>query len=754
MMLAPALRRIGIRPVAGKYALLAFTAICGALALATLFLQLNPERKAFHLDPALISTWSGHAFAYTIPPTEGLFPFLQLRGDRLDDPAASSLVITEDGRALGPPHSEHTDIAISGLGRYSHWGKQLLVFSSSDNSDPRKNGRFYAIQLQLEPPRTLVLAAFAGFVLALCVTIGFMERLSPPQPAAQPAWRVRAFRDTGPVLVFLGIASFCQISLLGHNHPFILTHGDAGNVASFVAGWLHPDRFVNDLVLSDPHAFRFYVTALIPAVMFLNTFVPDLGTAYALLYMPLIFFQLVGFYALGKQLFSSRVWAFLLALFTLPPVDVFSGEFWGVWYEPLTRMTYGAFLPFLLLAFLRYGRSRRWLPWLFVLCGLGVYVYPVAAPTVAFACWTGALTLKPPGERPARHAVRLILGGIVFLTAAVPFAWVFFKGFPSFEASPSPTRGSGGALLATYDAMIGPVYTDALVALKSLLTGTGVTYAYYWIPGLLAFFAVPRLNPRCSDTGRFFRMVILGIFLGSFGIAWLDQRISAMLGRTPIEIDLIRNIRFELPLLCCGFVWAASQVYALLMQARLRVSRIGARMVFGVTLLSVLASWAMWPTYLSYAMHLTGSPLGTTSREDVDGSAIVSYLRGLQPGSSVLPIGVLSVGAEQMGLAIRYGALQPVVYLKKDANALIYSGVPKRAQWEQAHDAMVALVNTTDEAGARIQLRHVLDLLRPKYILFDTRQLPPTIIEAGIGIGAIAMQAGPWMLIQVTENAA
>jgi hypothetical protein len=55
----------------------------------------------------------------------------------------SPVLIFENGRQLGPAHSKHSEIADLGMGRYSHWRGQGYVISSSDNSDPNTNGRFY-----------------------------------------------------------------------------------------------------------------------------------------------------------------------------------------------------------------------------------------------------------------------------------------------------------------------------------------------------------------------------------------------------------------------------------------------------------------------------------------------------------------------------------------------------------------------------------------------------------------------------------
>lgn len=64
-------------------------------------------------------------------------------GDREGRPLQSTLRLFEDGIEIGPAHSTHADIRALGRGRFSHWG-DALHWSSSDNSDPRQNGRVYA----------------------------------------------------------------------------------------------------------------------------------------------------------------------------------------------------------------------------------------------------------------------------------------------------------------------------------------------------------------------------------------------------------------------------------------------------------------------------------------------------------------------------------------------------------------------------------------------------------------------------------
>ena len=65
--------------------------------------------------------------------------------DSADNNDRSNVDLYEDGKLLGPAHSVHADIGKLGQGRFSHWrlNYSVFLFSSSDNSDPRTNGRNY-----------------------------------------------------------------------------------------------------------------------------------------------------------------------------------------------------------------------------------------------------------------------------------------------------------------------------------------------------------------------------------------------------------------------------------------------------------------------------------------------------------------------------------------------------------------------------------------------------------------------------------
>ena len=77
----------------------------------------------------------GHSYQVTLPE-------LTSYADTAANAFASPIVILEDGKSLGPPHTVHVDIAKNGNGAFSHWGNSIY-FSSSDGTDPTTNGRHY-----------------------------------------------------------------------------------------------------------------------------------------------------------------------------------------------------------------------------------------------------------------------------------------------------------------------------------------------------------------------------------------------------------------------------------------------------------------------------------------------------------------------------------------------------------------------------------------------------------------------------------
>jgi hypothetical protein len=83
------------------------------------------------------SSLEGHAYKANVPA-------FAHQADTATSLFSSPARLCEDKLVLGPPHTYHAEIVSVGLGRYSHFGDDI-IFSSSDNSDPNSNGRQYVV---------------------------------------------------------------------------------------------------------------------------------------------------------------------------------------------------------------------------------------------------------------------------------------------------------------------------------------------------------------------------------------------------------------------------------------------------------------------------------------------------------------------------------------------------------------------------------------------------------------------------------
>ena len=129
------------------------------------------------LAPAAIGPLKGYAFEIPIAKvwSPSWFVSFFYPSDSMSDPAISSMQLTEGLHSLGPPHSLHQDIIEKGDGRFSNWNN-WLVFSASDNSDPRTNGRAYSVADA--PTASRIAAIPALLILGLVLVRLRMGRVS------------------------------------------------------------------------------------------------------------------------------------------------------------------------------------------------------------------------------------------------------------------------------------------------------------------------------------------------------------------------------------------------------------------------------------------------------------------------------------------------------------------------------------------------------------------------------------------------
>lgn len=121
-----------------------------AAALVALFLKANRGTEIkYPITAGEISAERGHAYHVAIATPFLLTPL----ADGLGDPRRAPTELFEDGHALHPAHAIHDHIREAGRGAFSQWGP-AIYFSTSDNSDPRSNGRAYVAHIVAVPSLT------------------------------------------------------------------------------------------------------------------------------------------------------------------------------------------------------------------------------------------------------------------------------------------------------------------------------------------------------------------------------------------------------------------------------------------------------------------------------------------------------------------------------------------------------------------------------------------------------------------------
>lgn len=124
----------------------------------------------------------------------------------------SDLVLFENEHRLGPSRAKFPDIQVSGAGAYMHWGRGV-VFSTSDNSDPRFNGRRYTVKVTagVSPDVLQPLAlAGTGFVVLGGLLHAWVRRRALRQALREARMHIR--QRAGQYLLALSVPT--GVSLL------------------------------------------------------------------------------------------------------------------------------------------------------------------------------------------------------------------------------------------------------------------------------------------------------------------------------------------------------------------------------------------------------------------------------------------------------------------------------------------------------------------------------------------------------------
>jgi O-antigen/teichoic acid export membrane protein len=518
------------------------------------------------------------------------------------------------------------------------------------------------------------------------------------------------------VSFFLAFAGLYFLGRLQGNYPVVILTGDGGNIASYAAAMDHPDWFKSDPVLGDSNNIGIYATIHIPLIRALARLTGDYGLAYAWLVLPETFLQLLGFYILGRALFKNRFWAFLLAFITaMTVINIGLGEIWGVWQDALPRVTFQSLLPFLLaLVLIWKDHPGRW-PWLMVFAGLLVYIHPISAPAWGFAIWLSLWLLQPKSWGWQRRFLVMAGLGVLFLAAIAPFAINYF----SYQARGQVADYS--TVMAVLQAYSPANLLNAPAALGNFLWN--MTRSLLIPVALVGFVATWLLKKSDRMPVKVVLVWMTGIFIISILIPFTERMVEQHLHILPLETELVRCIRYLVPLLLLFWLWPLAEAAPRFVNPPAR------RAVFALGIV-LFGFWGATNRpavrdMLQAISCFSKARLVCVSDRPID-DLIITLRTQTQPGEGMLFFNEDTAYTSQT-LSVRYSAMRSLVYTSRDSGILGYSNRSALPTWLAITRQVETIRGMTDPQERLDRLVPLAESLNASYLVIDFQVAPESI---------------------------
>ena len=502
------------------------------------------------------------------------------------------------------------------------------------------------------------------------------------------------------LIILLLFTCYATLHFLGRWKGAIPFHSfyssDATDICGFAAGRSFPELFPKDGILFSSENYDFYSTVQIPILQFMTKLTGDCGLSFILFFIPLITLQLAGFYILGKILFKNRFWSLLLAFLSLSPMETGFNTFWGLAYEPIPRIWFQALLPFLLsLALLWNKEVKKW-PLLMIFAGLLMYVHPVSAPTWGFAVWIGLVFCMPSGWTIFKKVTHAVFTGLIFALTISPFLFIYLT-----------THEHGSTI--DYQ-LVNQILRERVPEFHNLshsFMGFLESIFKYWVIIVFGFIGYIYVYITQNKERKYISIVtfwLIGIVITTVLIPLIDHATAAALNQIPVQLDLVRNLRYLLPILEIGMIWG------LLFTANRFTKTVEKSLVHLVGIIILFA----FPPPIYDAQHaLTNILSGNLVPEETDTSRFTTQNLELIK-KSVPEKNPIFVAGGIDGLVLRYSAKRPVVYLEKDGGVLIYGNHEALLKWFDTRNKLNSINNI------KVQLDDLIRLARDSGAIYLT----------------------------------
>lgn len=446
--------------------------------------------------------------------------------------------------------------------------------------------------------------------------------------------------------------------------PILATGAPGGsipNLLSLIAGWLTPAASTGELA-------NYAIGLLRAGAITLFTF-------YAL------------WYAFGRWLFRAPVAAAALSVLSGITIWVGWGTFWGILHsDPVPRSLFAAVFPLLLMLAITAIKRPGLRPVAMFCAGLCMWIHSVSALNCGGMLFVAFFFFKPARKSWGAH-----LGNCFFCLCAF-FGPVAFYLWPTFARVPAPQDleiyQDAKAIRWMED------YSNFGRNLLSFLSPKNQPLPIL-IAGLVAWFTTAKMPlPRFEILRRLIPAFFLGLFVIT-AFCWAESHYSAQLKRLPIGHELVRGLRFLIPLAWILVVAAVSRFTGTWSRRLILVCLIG-----GVALTGADRQLAGAQYQLA---RLSGLPLPLAEKAAQEQKKAENLRTFMAEAMKKIPEGDL-VFTDGDNMAIRYMALRPVAYTFKDGAITYYNkdadGLKKWLEYEEALQAPDALGSVWRKSGA------------------------------------------------------
>jgi hypothetical protein len=344
------------------------------------------------------------------------------------------------------------------------------------------------------------------------------------------------------VIIILLFGLFSYIYFYGRWRgiiPNVKLVGDSAMLASIAASIDHPLNFTKDYIFSNPIYGKSYIAFHIPIIRFLAGIIKDYGLSTILILFPTVLLHLTGYYFLGKYFLKDRVKGVIFTLLVSVNFVYITWDYWGISTDPQPRFLYQAILPFLLLAAYHYkDNPPRW-PFVLLFAGILFYIHSISGLGIGFMLLFGYLFRRNNKITIALKVKYIIISTIVFLGSITPFIIMYLNNF--IQSSPVD-YSSAASFVYNYFSMWLDIPKIINVYIGQLWMKGILPYALICLPLLLIFkFILKDIN-----------LIIywfLVLILFSIIIPWVEHTIEIQLKIMPYQMDLVRNLRYTVPII-------------------------------------------------------------------------------------------------------------------------------------------------------------------------------------------------------------